>query len=87
MGEGLLVRGCNFLIYHPVRSKSKFVVDDNCCMCHFAGVKSMSKIRSDDVLLASFKNHVFEVRFFTFNDNKDCNSILYSPPLSYLSVY
>lgn len=43
------------------RSKSQFVVDDNCCMCHFAGVKSMSKIRSDDVLLASFKNHVFEV--------------------------
>lgn len=46
------------------RSKAQFVVDDNCCLCHFAGVKAMSRIRSEDVLLASFKNHVFEVCFY-----------------------
>lgn len=51
-------------INHIHRSRSKFVVEDNCCLCHFAGVKSMSKIRSEDVLLASFKNHVFEVQIY-----------------------
>lgn len=53
----------------PCRSKSQFVIDDNCCLCHFAGVKSMSKIRSDDVLYASFKNHVFELPFCVLADH------------------
>lgn len=43
------------------RSKAHIVIDDNCCMCHVAGVKYMSRLRDEDVLLASFKNHVFEV--------------------------
>lgn len=36
-------------------------VDDNCCMCHVAGVKFMSRLSDEDVLHASFKNQVFEV--------------------------
>lgn len=54
----------------------------------------MSKIRSDDVLLASFKNHVFEVSVLLFScETKlqnylfNCIYIFYSPPISYLSVY
>jgi sn1-specific diacylglycerol lipase len=43
------------------RSKSNIVTDDNCCFCHLAGVKYMSKIREEDILFASFRNHVFEV--------------------------
>lgn len=44
------------------RSKARTVVDDNCCLCHVAGVKFMSRLSDDDVLHASFKNQVFEVR-------------------------
>lgn len=36
-------------------------IDDNCCLCHVAGVKYTSRLRDEDVLHASFKNHVFEV--------------------------
>jgi sn1-specific diacylglycerol lipase len=43
------------------RHKPHLVVNDNCCHCHVAGVKYMSKLRDEDVLHASFKNHVFEV--------------------------
>lgn len=39
------------------------VVDDNCCFCHLAGVKHISKINEEDILFASFRNHVFEVSF------------------------
>lgn len=48
------------------RSKAQVVIDDNCCLCHVAGVKYMSRMRNEDVLHASFRNHVFEVgaRFF-----------------------
>lgn len=43
------------------RPKRTLVTDDNCCLCHLAGVKYMSKIREEDILFASFRNHVFEV--------------------------
>lgn len=42
------------------RDKSN-IVDDNCCACHFAGVKHISRLRTEDIVHASFKNHVFEV--------------------------
>lgn len=41
------------------------VVDDNCCSCHLAGVKHISKLNEEDILFASFRNHVFEVSFFS----------------------
>lgn len=43
------------------RPKSRFVTDDNCCMCNLAGVRFLSGLPSKDILFASFKNHVFEV--------------------------
>lgn len=46
------------------RVKTTVVTDDNCCLCHLAGVKYTSKIKEQDILFASFRNHVFEVRFF-----------------------
>lgn len=54
------------------RSKRTLVTDDNCCLCHLAGVKYMSKIREDDILFASFRNHVFEVNQIRQFDNLDC---------------
>lgn len=48
------------------RSKARVVVDDNCCLCHVAGVKYMSQLSDDDVLHASFKNNVFEVSKYSF---------------------
>lgn len=46
------------------RSKTNMIIDDNCCLCHLAGVKYISKIRQEDILFASFRNHVFEVSVF-----------------------
>jgi sn1-specific diacylglycerol lipase len=54
------------------RSKRTLVTDDNCCLCHLAGVKYMSKIREDDILFASFRNHVFEVNQIRQFDHLDC---------------
>lgn len=48
------------------RTKSTIVSDDNCCLCNLAGVKYMSKIREEDILFASFRNHVFEVTAATY---------------------
>lgn len=49
-----------------LRTKRTLVTDDNCCLCHLAGVKYMSKVREEDIIFASFRNHVFEV-FFLFS--------------------
>ena len=44
------------------RRNSQFVVSDNCCLCNLAGVKYSAHLKEEDVVYASFKNHVFEVR-------------------------
>uniref|UniRef100_A0A336MWK3 sn-1-specific diacylglycerol lipase n=2 Tax=Culicoides sonorensis TaxID=179676 RepID=A0A336MWK3_CULSO len=51
------------------RSKSQIAIDDNCCLCHVAGVKYTSRLRDEDVLHASFKNHVFELPFCILADH------------------
>lgn len=48
------------------RPKTTMVTDDNCCLCHLAGVKHISRIREEDILFASFRNHVFEVRQWNY---------------------
>lgn len=51
------------------RSKSD-IVDDNCCLCHFGGVVDISRLRPDDVVHASFKNHIFELPYCILLDHK-----------------
>lgn len=51
------------------RTKPHIVVDDNCCLCHLAGVRNISRIRNEDILHASFKNHVFELPFCILADH------------------
>ncbi|XP_059622372.1 diacylglycerol lipase-beta-like isoform X2 [Phlebotomus argentipes] len=58
------------------RSKYNVVVDDNCCLCHFAGVKFMSHLRNEDVLYASFRNHVFELPFCVLADHSTKSIVL-----------
>lgn len=43
------------------RRKRDNVLDDNCCFCSMAGVKYLSKLSEDDILFASFRNHLCEV--------------------------
>ncbi|XP_050310240.1 diacylglycerol lipase-beta-like [Anthonomus grandis grandis] len=52
------------------------VLDDNCCFCHFAGVKHISKIEEEDILFASFRNHVFELPFCVIVDHKTANIVV-----------
>ncbi|XP_039746908.1 diacylglycerol lipase-beta isoform X2 [Pararge aegeria] len=51
------------------RPKNSIVTDDNCCLCHFAGVKYMSKLSADDIIFASFNNRVFELPFCVIADH------------------
>ncbi|XP_023948340.1 diacylglycerol lipase-beta isoform X2 [Bicyclus anynana] len=51
------------------RPKNSIVTDDNCCLCHFAGVKYMSKLSADDIIFASFNNRVFELPFCVIVDH------------------
>ncbi|CAF4937662.1 unnamed protein product [Pieris macdunnoughi] len=52
------------------RPKNTIVSDDNCCLCHFAGVKYMSKLSADDIIFASFNNSVFELPFCVIVDHE-----------------
>lgn len=37
------------------------IIGDNCCYCYLAGIKSLSDLSTDDIIYASFKNHLCEV--------------------------
>ncbi|KAJ2952676.1 hypothetical protein O0L34_g7015 [Tuta absoluta] len=52
------------------RPKNSIVTDDNCCLCHFAGVKYMSNLSADDIIFASFNNRVFELPFCVIADHE-----------------
>ncbi|XP_043487302.1 diacylglycerol lipase-beta-like [Polistes fuscatus] len=52
------------------RKKRKVILDDNCCFCNLSGVRYMSKLSNDDILFASFKNHLCEIPFCVITDHK-----------------
>ncbi|XP_044755828.1 diacylglycerol lipase-beta-like [Coccinella septempunctata] len=56
--------------------RSTIVTDDNCCLCHLAGVKYISKLEEEHILFASFRNHVFELPFCVIADHKTCNIVI-----------
>ncbi|XP_017777073.1 PREDICTED: sn1-specific diacylglycerol lipase beta-like [Nicrophorus vespilloides] len=58
------------------RAKTTMVIEDNCCLCNLAGVKYMSKMRGEDILFASFRNHVFELPFCVIADHKTSNIVV-----------
>ncbi|KAG5678518.1 hypothetical protein PVAND_008185 [Polypedilum vanderplanki] len=52
-----------------LRNKSDHVVDDNCCNCNEAGARITSRVESNDIIYASFKNQVFEIPFIILADH------------------
>ncbi|XP_076251583.1 diacylglycerol lipase-beta-like [Rhynchophorus ferrugineus] len=58
------------------RPQYTLILDDNCCFCHMAGVKQISKINEEDILFASFRNHVFELPFCVITDHKTSNIVV-----------
>lgn len=46
------------------------VIDDNCCMCHMAALKTMTHAKNDDFIYVSFYNRVFETPFFVVADHE-----------------
>jgi len=60
---------CAILVLYFARRKSPRVVEDNCCLCNVAGVRSLSGVAAHDILYASFRNRLFEVPFVVVADH------------------
>ncbi|KAK2576891.1 hypothetical protein KPH14_005516 [Odynerus spinipes] len=58
------------------RKKRKVILDDNCCFCGLSGVKHISKLPDDDILFASFKNHLCEIPFYVVADHKTSSIVI-----------
>ncbi|XP_066586565.1 diacylglycerol lipase-beta-like [Prorops nasuta] len=58
------------------RRKRHVVLDDNCCLCNLSGVKHLSDVSEDDILFASFKNHLCEVPFLVIADHKTASIVV-----------
>ncbi|XP_049776823.1 diacylglycerol lipase-beta-like [Schistocerca cancellata] len=58
------------------RQKAVTIREDNCCLCHFAGVRYMSELDTEDILFASFENELFQLPFFVTSDHKTCSIVI-----------
>ncbi|XP_017792702.1 PREDICTED: sn1-specific diacylglycerol lipase beta-like [Habropoda laboriosa] len=58
------------------RRKRISISGDNCCYCYLAGVKYLSDISTDNILFASFKNHLCEIPFCVINDQETNNIVI-----------
>ncbi|XP_046490338.1 diacylglycerol lipase-beta [Neodiprion pinetum] len=58
------------------RRKHNAVIDDNCCLCNLAGVKYLSRLSEDDILHASFRNHLCEIPFCVVADHKTASIVI-----------
>ncbi|XP_043272623.1 diacylglycerol lipase-beta-like isoform X2 [Venturia canescens] len=52
------------------------VLDDNCCLCSMAGVKYLSKLPEENILFASFRNHLCEIPFCVIADHKTSSIVI-----------
>ncbi|KAH0561596.1 diacylglycerol lipase-beta-like isoform X2 [Cotesia glomerata] len=73
--------GCCKLIRHMsccscLRRHQPIVLDDNCCLCSLAGVKYLSQLSQDDILFASFRNHLCEIPFCVVADHKTASVVI-----------
>lgn len=59
------IRCCSCL-----RGGSGNVSGDNCCECHLATVKHLTRVEPDDLLYSSFKNDLFRVPFYVALDHR-----------------
>ncbi|OXU20644.1 hypothetical protein TSAR_014395 [Trichomalopsis sarcophagae] len=59
-----------------MRRKRNVVLDDNCCLCSLSGVKTLSKLSEDDILFASFRNHLCEIPFVVLADHKTSSIVI-----------
>ncbi|XP_032669809.1 sn1-specific diacylglycerol lipase beta-like isoform X1 [Odontomachus brunneus] len=58
------------------RRKPNVILDDNCCFCYLSGVKYLSKLPEEDILFASFKNHLCEIPFCVIADHKTASIVV-----------
>lgn len=61
---------------HGASHKLTIIAEDNCCLCHLAGVRYISRVREEDILFASFRNHVFELPFCVIIDHSTSSIVI-----------
>lgn len=51
------------------RSPPSYVLQDNCCMCHTAALKTITGLSEDNLTYITFHNQIYEVPFFVAIDD------------------
>jgi hypothetical protein len=41
-------------------------MDDNCCHCNLAALKTVTQLQEKDIICVSFHNSIYEVKIFKF---------------------
>ncbi|KAK7068206.1 hypothetical protein SK128_005996 [Halocaridina rubra] len=52
------------------RSPPSYVLQDNCCLCHTAALKTITGLSEDNITYITFHNKIYEVPFFVAIDDE-----------------
>ncbi|XP_063858266.1 diacylglycerol lipase-beta-like isoform X4 [Scylla paramamosain] len=74
-------QGCCSLKTHLLccscfRSTPRYVMQDNCCLCHTAALKAITGLSEENITYITFHNKIYEVPFFIAIDDETQNVVL-----------
>ncbi|KAG0725122.1 Sn1-specific diacylglycerol lipase beta [Chionoecetes opilio] len=58
------------------RSPPRYVMQDNCCLCHTAALKALTGLSEENITYITFHNKIYEVPFFIAIDDETQNVVL-----------
>lgn len=61
----MIIRCCS--CWRSQRSSNTIIINDNCCQCHYAGLKLQSGLEDNDILVASYCNDVSIMSYILFD--------------------
>ncbi|XP_066966714.1 diacylglycerol lipase-beta-like isoform X3 [Macrobrachium rosenbergii] len=59
-----------------VRHSPPYVLQDNCCMCHTAALKTITGLTEENITYITFHNKIYEVPFFVAIDDDTGNVVV-----------
>lgn len=62
-----MIAGCRRLVPRLMccsclQMSERVILGDNCCLCSLVGFKQLAELSDEDILFASFRNHICEVQ-------------------------
>ncbi|XP_046448702.1 diacylglycerol lipase-beta-like isoform X2 [Daphnia pulex] len=74
--EGLCTLKKELVCFSCLRRRSARQMDDNCCHCNLAALKTVTQLQEKDIICVSFHNSIYEVPYFVALDHQTSSIVV-----------